>query len=553
MTHRLRSRLLGFASILFCCCATLPAQTRPAGAVAARPAGVTDAPTTRPAIPTTRESRYSRSADAEIRFQEGLLHYQGQRLAQAEQDFKDVLRFDRADVDAYYWLGLSQLDQNKAADSVPNFDQAIRLDPTFDEARAARALAEIRATRYDDAQRDIEALSANPRFTGYVHYLRGQLAYAKGDLETAAREFDAAKAAGGIEAAPAAFYEGLTYLRMRELVRARATFRESQGPEAERDPLLSSASRQLDRVLAVQAQPSKPWEAQITLSYEYDSNVVQIGSNIPLPGGISGQDDWRWVVQPRGSYSFIQNPTLEIGVEGNGYFSWQQELSDFDIASYQGGPFINYKLMDNLYASFRYGFNYIEFGHDPFLTRNVVTPQLTYIEKNFGYTSGFYQFQTRQFDGPTLPALDRDGQSNAVGIVQGINLPAIFRDAGPANLEISYRFDIQETKGSDFDGKFNTVGATFYTPLPFWKLRADTGVNFSFDNYDHPNSLDASGDKREDFEFNVTAGITKDINKNIAVRVDYSFTDHNSNVDTGTAKPYEFDRHQVGFRLIFTF
>jgi hypothetical protein len=202
----------------------------------------------------------------------------------------------------------------------------------------------------------------------------------------------------------------------------------------------------------------------------------------------------------------------------------------------------------------RYGFNYIEFGHDPFLKRHVVTPQLTYIETKFGYTSGFYQFQSRQFDGVTTAPLDRDGQSNAVGIVQGINLPAIFRDAGPSNLELSYRFDAQNTKGSDFDGKFHTLGATYYTPLPFWKLRADAGVNFSFDNYDHPNSLDVTGDKREDFEFSATAGITKEINKNIAVRVDYSYTDHNSNVETAAGqKPYEFDRHQVGFRLIFTF
>src|SRR5205823_9852937 len=110
------------------------------------------------------------------------------------------------------------------------------------------------------------------------------------------------------------------------------------------------------------------------------------------------------------------------------------------------------------------------------------------IEKNFGYTSGYYQFQTRQFDGITTPPLNRDGQTNAVGIVQGINLPPIFRDAAPANLELSYRFDLQDTKGSDFDGDFNTLGATLYAPLPFWKLRADVGVAFGLDLYRHPNS-----------------------------------------------------------------
>src|SRR5205823_113985 len=160
---------------------------------------------------------------------------------------------------AYYWLGLSQLDQAKPADAIPNFDQAIRLDPTFDEARAARALAEIRAAKYPEARQDIDSLASNPRFTGYNHYLRGQLAYATGDLEGAVKEFDAAKAAGGIEAEPAAFYEGLTYLRMRQLVRAREQFRQSTERQNERDPLLSSASRQLDTVLAFQ-QPSKPWE-----------------------------------------------------------------------------------------------------------------------------------------------------------------------------------------------------------------------------------------------------------------------------------------------------
>jgi len=93
--------------------------------------------------------------------------------------------------------------------------------------------------------------------------------------------------------------------------------------------------------------------------------------------------------------------------------------------------------------------------------------------------------------------------------------------------------------------------------LPFWKMRADAGVTLSFDNYDNPNSLDTRFgrfEQREDFEFGVTAGLTKEFNKNIAVRVDYSYTDHNSNVETtDRLKPYEFERNQVGFRLIFTF
>jgi hypothetical protein len=142
-----------------------------------------------------------------------------------------------------------------------------------------------------------------------------------------------------------------------------------------------------------------------------------------------------------------------------------------------------------------------------------------------------------------------------VGIVQGINLPSIFKDAGQANLELSYRFEHQSADGDDFDGDFHTFGATLYTPLPFFKLRADLGVSLDIDRYSEPNSLDASGDKRDDEEFSVVVGINREINRNWTIRADYIYTDHNSNVDQGVAggQPFDYDRHQVGLRAIFSY
>ena len=242
-----------------------------------------------------------------------------------------------------------------------------------------------------------------------------------------------------------------------------------------------------------------------------------------------------------------------MGIEGNGYFSWYMDLSDFDIASYQAGPFVNWHFSENWFLSARYGFNYVDLGHDPYLTRHVVTPQLTYIEKNFGYTSAYYQFEARQFDEDSPPALDRDGQIHALGILQGINLPAIFRDAGPANLEVSYRFEDQVADGSDFDGLFHTIGATLYVPLPVWKLRADIAGSISYDGYTHGNSLDDDGDERKDLEYNVSVGLSRQINKNFTVRADYTYTDHDSNVESAGFHPYSYDRNQAGIRLIITF
>ena len=304
-----------------------------------------------------------------------------------------------------------------------------------------------------------------------MHYFRGQIAYAKGNLETAANEFAAAKAAGGTEAEPASFYQGLTYIRMRQLVQARASFQQTT-IDPERDPTVAAAARQLDAVLAQQQAatgPAKPWEAELTISYVYDSNVIQLGSDAQLPTGISHKADSRTVLQPRGSYSLFHNDKVEIGVEGSGYFAYEFDLNDFDTYSYQIGPFISYKFSPNLYGRLSYAFNYIELGHDPYLNRNIVTPSLTYVEPKLGYTQAYYQFEARQFsdtfthqDDPNSfdnrDALDRDGQDHTFGLVQGINLPEIFPGAGTANMPIDYRLIDQETHGSDYDGLFNQVG-----------------------------------------------------------------------------------------------
>lgn len=342
---------------------------------------------------------------------------------------------------------------------------------------------------------------------------------------------------------------------MRELVRARSAFRDS-GSGADRDPTVAAASRQLDAVLAAQQRAARPWELQISAGVEWDSNTILLGSNVALPGDISGTEDWRFVVQPRGSYSFYRNQKLDLGIEGNGYFTWHDDLSDFNIASYQAGPYMNYRLSDRLFASARYGFNYIEYGHEKYLTRHVVTPQLTLVYPNRGYTSLYYQFQDKEFyQTPAIPEFDRDGENHVIGVVQGITLPAWLGQEGQtSNLELSYRYDMQRTAGTDYEGDFHILGVTYYTPLPLWDLRGDIGVTVGFENYDNANSLDAGGDRRDDVEVVFTAGLTKELFTNATFRVDYTYTDRDSNIRTiVNQRPFDYDRHQVGVRFIYTY
>src|SRR5262249_5054423 len=157
----------------------------------------------------------------------------------------------------------------------------------------------------------------------------------------------------------------------------------------------------------------------------------------------------------------------------------------------QIGPYVTYRVSQNVYAGLSYNFNYIEFGHDPYLNRNIVTPYISFSQPTLtpygpGSTQVYYQFEARQFsDEFATPeqrsALDRDGQVHTIGIVQRISLPELFRDAGSTNLKLEYRLIEQNTEGTDYDGLGNLVGATFYTALPFWNLKADAGVSYEWD------------------------------------------------------------------------
>jgi len=99
-----------------------------------------DAFNLQPRPTTTRESRFSRSAENEIRFQQGLFHYNDRKLPQAEEDFRALVGADPNDANAWYYLGLSELDQykeDKLNDAINSFNRSITIDPSADEVYAA--------------------------------------------------------------------------------------------------------------------------------------------------------------------------------------------------------------------------------------------------------------------------------------------------------------------------------------------------------------------------------------------------------------------------------
>ncbi len=410
----------------------------------------------------------------------------------------------------------------------------------------------IKSGQFAAAQTDIDALAADGHWADTVAYLRGQLAYAKGDYTSAAAAFNEAHTSGGAEAPAAGLYEGLSYIQMKQLSRAQAALRDVAG--IDRDSSVAAASRALNSSLDANSGRGKPFTLQVATGFEYDSNVPLVAFNSPFPAAARRRQDGRFVIQPRGSYSFLRNDKIEAGVDTTDYFAFQMVDNAYDVASYDIGGFVNYRLANNLFAGGRYDFNYLQLEHDSFLRRNVVTPTITLLEPEVGYTTAYYQFEARQFDqAPPTAALDRDGRNNVLGLVQGYDLHSKTGKSGEMpRVEAGVRYENDQTKGGDFSGNFFTLSGEYYQPI-CRKWTADAGADLSYFHYEHPNSLDERGRKRRDFEIKPHVGVTWQVNQYLAVRGDYTFTYHDSNIVAGTVKPYQYNQHVIGIRMIVSY
>jgi tetratricopeptide (TPR) repeat protein len=91
-------------------------------------------------------------------------HREG-RLAEAEQMYRQVLRWQPDQPDAYHLLGLLAAQVNRPDDALPLFERAIALNPTVPEYHANYGNALTIAARIDDAEAAFaKAISLRPDF-----------------------------------------------------------------------------------------------------------------------------------------------------------------------------------------------------------------------------------------------------------------------------------------------------------------------------------------------------------------------------------------------------
>ena len=86
-------------------------------------------------------------------------------LSQAESECKLALQGDPGMPEAHYYLGMIYKDQGKYADSVNEFNDAIKNDPRYSEAYSGRGLAQL---KMNDVTSAMESFKKACGLLGYL-------------------------------------------------------------------------------------------------------------------------------------------------------------------------------------------------------------------------------------------------------------------------------------------------------------------------------------------------------------------------------------------------
>jgi hypothetical protein len=348
-------------------------------------------------------------------------------------------------------------------------------------------------------------MALSPDLTPTVRYYTGVSYYERGLLDQAQKEFEAAIASGE--------------------------------PESE---LARSARAILQQRTAV-PKGAKQWDLNLSISGQYDTNVVLLPTGVQPPGGTTGisrKADFVTTFYARGEYRPIQTSEWTAGVAYGLYQSFHQKLATFDVQDHAPSVFVQRQL-GRVTARLQYAFDYVRVGQDPFMLAHAVQPIVTIAESDSQFTQIQLRYQNKDFQDDRFAGNSfRDGKNWLGGVTQY----AYFAN-GTGHVRLGYTFDTDRTGGgnpsvatpgvqtnADWAYKAHRLSVGLGAP-EFWTLRPSVAFDYYRMNYENPNSFSTDGTiTRRDSIMFFTATIGRPLHDWLMMAAEYNYTKDQSNI-----------------------
>jgi len=104
----------------------------------------------------------AQTADAELRFNQGLLHLKEGRAEMAVEEFKKAINLDKKNPYFLKGLGLAYVQQRKYSDAVEAFKRALEFNPYYVDVRNDLGAALILMGRRDEGKKEFQQVFGEP-------------------------------------------------------------------------------------------------------------------------------------------------------------------------------------------------------------------------------------------------------------------------------------------------------------------------------------------------------------------------------------------------------
>lgn len=429
-----------------------------------------------------------------------------QQYHEAEDLFHDVTIRQPARAQAWLGLAISRSHLGKYHEALAALEQAQKLEPNNPLVYFYQGVVSHELKSFNQSSALLSrAMALSPDLTPTVRYYTGISYYERGMIDQGLNEIEAAIASGE--------------------------------PESE---LARIARAVLQQRTAVPKSP-RPWDLNLSVSGQYDTNVVLLPIGIQPPGGntgISQKDDYRFTTYARGEYRPIQTAGWTAGITYGFYQSLHRTLTAFDIQDHAPSAFLQHQ-MGSVTARLQYAFDYVRVGENPFLLSHAVQPIITIAESNSLFTQLQFRYQSKDFqDGRFAGNSFRDGQNWLAGVTQY----AYFAN-GTGHVRVGYTFDTDRTGGgnpavaapgvqthADWSYQAHRVSIGLGVP-DFWTLKSSLAFDYYHMNYDNPSSFSLDGTtKRRDHIMFLTATISRPLTDWLSIAAGYNYTRDQSNL-----------------------
>jgi tetratricopeptide (TPR) repeat protein len=478
------------------------------------------------------------SAAYDLHYTKGLFSLNQKKYPEAIEELNKALVVKPNERDASYYLGvaLNKAGRNKEAEEI--LRKVVALDPNFEKVHFDLGVVEYELGKYPEALQELgRAEKADPN-NALVYYYQGLADYHLGDYARSSPQFLRAVALAPDLGLTAHFYAGIGYYHQGSLAEAKDEFEEAIRIDPS-SSVAKSAQKMLDQLQAP-ANKAKRWDVQISMAYQYDSNVILLAGGSPPPTGISRKWDNSLVFYVKGGLRFLDTADWTIGSSYAFYQNLHEHLTSFNVQNHEGSVFLLYR---RPWGQVRIPseFNLAMVDGDTYLLSYAITPTVkipespvTFTEIRYGYTAQNFK-NTAQFPSNS----HRDGDNHMAGIAQSVVLDHVGR------LRIGYNYDRELTGSSptqdDWAYQGHRILGELKVSLPKG-LGLDLGANYYIQDYDNPNSYSSppNAKKRTDHIQTYSGSLSKTLGEWITVSVQYLYNRNGSNIPV-----FDFDRNLV--------